>query len=106
MDNNLFKFVRTGGPYGDCMSDYKIECKQRTIAQFVEFVNSRHNWGKVYINPKNSLGDYALVKVEYNNHTDNKPLEIPQFFHDMRIERIEAHGGWSAMDYSVYVYEQ
>lgn len=106
MDKNLFKFVCTGGPYGDCMSHYNVECKQCTIAQFVEFVNSRQEWGKVYINPKNWLGDDALATFEYNNHCSNKPLEIPPFFLDMRIKHMEAHGGWSAMDYSVNVYEQ
>lgn len=102
----LFKFVCTGGPYGDCMSAYRIEIQQPcTIAQFVEFVNSREEWGAVYINPKNWLGQDALASFEYNNHGSNKPLVIPPYFHDMRIARIEAHGGWSAMDYRVYLHE-
>lgn len=103
----LFKPVCTGGPYGDCMSAYRIEMRQPcTIAQFVEFVNSKGEWGNVYINPKNWLGQDALASFEYNNHGSNKPLVIPPYFHDMRIARIEAHGGWSAMDYRVYLHEK
>lgn len=103
-NNNLFKFMCTGGPYGDCSSHYNVEMKQPcTVAQFVAFVNSKGEWGKVYINPKNWLGHDALASFEYNNHGSNKPLAIPPFFHDMRIARIEAHGGWSNMDYFVYL---
>lgn len=103
----LFKPVCTGGPYGDCMSSYRIEMRQPcTIAQFVEFVNSKGEWGTVYINPRNWLGQGALAKFEYDKHLRNKPLVITPNLQNKRIARIEAHGGWSAMDYSVFLYEK
>nr|DAI97883.1 MAG TPA: hypothetical protein [Caudoviricetes sp.] len=97
-----FKFVCTGGPYGDCMSSYRVEMSQPcTIAQLIEFINGQDEWGTVYINPQNWLGHGALAKFEYNNHTQHKPLAMPPFFHNKRIKSIKAHGGWSAMDYNV-----
>ncbi|MCM1440137.1 MAG: hypothetical protein NC131_13185 [Roseburia sp.] len=99
---NQFKFVCTGGPYGDCSSHYKIELKQPcTMAQFVEFVNQRGEWGCVYINPINYFD--ALAKYRYDTHIKNKPLEMSQPYLNRRIARIEAHGGWSNMDYYVHL---
>ena len=98
----LFKFVCTGGPYGDCTSHYRVEMKQPcTIAHLIEFINSQDEWGKVYINPKDWLGMECLAKFEYNNHTQHKPLAIPSFFHNLPIKELKAHGGWSNMDYHV-----
>lgn len=98
----IFKFVCTGGPYGDCSSHYRIEMRQPcTVAQLIEFINSQDEWGCVYINPKDWLGIKSTAKFEYNNHTQHKPLAIPPFFHNLPIKKIEAHGGWSNMDYFV-----
>lgn len=98
---DIFKPVCTGGPYGDCSSHYKVEIKQPcTVAQFVEFVNQQGEWGKVHINPIGWLGN-GLATYNYDTHIKDKPLEMPQHYLNRRIARIEAHGGWSNMDYYV-----
>lgn len=101
-NNNLFERVSVAGPFGDCSSHYSYKLQEQpTVEQLVQYINSKQEWGTVYLNPKNWLGDGSLAKFEYNNHGGNRKLEIPQFFHSVCIKKLEAHGGWSNMDYYV-----
>lgn len=95
------KFEKTGGPYGDCTSSYRVTL-DGTYA-FREFVNcvlteKKDEWGDFEIyDPAKGWLDYDRYHYRYGT---SEP--IPDNLLDMKIcSVIEAHGGWTCMDYLI-----
>lgn len=99
---------RVAGPFGDCTSQYKVSFPEGiTIEEFINLALEENpdEWGGIFLGhyfSGNKLGDYDRSKenrfkinnIEYYNKIKN--------FHPIEIE---AHGGWSLMDYMIYTKE-
>lgn len=96
------EFVRTGSERGDCTAPYKVtNYKSTTVREFIdEVIRERSNeWGYFSINGgfvlNNDRCEYRYGKLLYD-FPDSSVL-------DKRIDHINGDGGWSRMDYSIYV---
>ena len=100
------RLIRTGSPYGDCCSRYDVTFnKPTTVREFIdEVLNnnaiSDHEWGYIGIACKGEI--FGKPKCEY---ADSKITTdaLPEEFMDKVIIRCIASGGWSRMDYTIYL---
>ena len=98
----MFKFKRTGGPFGDCTCNYDIEFdRPYTVAEFINEVLTERSdeWGYIRVVTGNSR--YEGPKCEYRY---GKLLStLPEEYLDKHIAVCEANGGWTAMTYWLWV---
>ena len=87
------KFTSIGRTLGDETTPYSVtEYKSKTAAEFVnEVLEIKNNWGEIKVK---GLGS---IEYRYSKLLD----EIPAEWYHYEIEKIEACGGWSRMDYIV-----
>lgn len=92
------KFIIIADSFGDCTSTYEVnlEGKEYTVEEFIQmiFTERPNEWGniEVYgIDVINYRGG-EIVSQRFNNDLLNKP-----------VKRVTACGGWSRMDYTIYL---
>lgn len=97
----MFKLKQAGREGGDCTAPYDVILdKEYTVKEFVETVVSRDGeWGYIGIAAKGSIfGDphceYKWGKLLY---------DLPEEIHNKKVISAKAHGGWSRMDYRLYL---
>lgn len=102
MRTDLFRWVHTGGPYGDETSTYDVFLKRPcTVREFVEEVlRNDREWGYIGIKKKGSL--FAECEYKYGKLI-TEPL--PEEYLNKMVIKCRAGGGWSRMDFIVYVEE-
>lgn len=96
------KFIETAPTGGDETAPFEVLGYQaKTPAEFVnEVLKNNREWGKFTVKQE-KCGFRGTTYAEY---AKGKLLsEIPASWHELKIERICASGGWSMMDYQVYV---
>lgn len=88
--------IHKEGPFGDCTSYYDVTFpKNITVKEFIKLAIKENpkEWGNfcVYINwPTAKYRDGKFfTSVEYDEYKD------------MRVLRVQGHGGWSRMDYII-----
>lgn len=99
----MITFEITGGPYGDCTSNYKviIHNKPLTFKNFVDEVLQRNNeWGEIRLGKSwiDCIG--ATKSIEYSKGQILKDDLLAEYS-DCEVLEIKANGGWSKMDYYV-----
>jgi len=96
------KFTKTGRTMGDETTPFAVtEYKAKTIVEFInEVLELRDNeWGYFSVKDKD-WGFLFCKEVEYRK--GELRGEIPDEWQYREIEKIEAVGGWSRMDYQLY----
>lgn len=112
------EFLCIGGPYGDATSSYKVDFPIGiTVGDFIFYilsdysVNSGDTWGDFCYLPAGvekegaswgsyiKLGSYSHGEWNFNEAT----MEEYNKIRDTAIKGIHAHGGWSNMDYTLYI---
>ena len=109
-------FEKTGGPFGDSTSNYNVELsKTTTVGEFIDYIIrdysvSKNEWGSFKIGTGyDTFGktflDYNRGKV-YIPQNWRENMTATEFYFDIRdeeIDRITANGGWSCMDYTIFL---
>ena len=95
----MIKYIQTSEVFGDCSANYDVKLnKPHTVGEFINLVLSERKgeWGKFEIyNPDVSWLDYERYEYRHGILKDVISKEILE----KRIISIEAHGGWTQMDY-------
>lgn len=93
------KFIQTSEEFGDCSAYYDVKLnKPHTVGEFINLVlvERKGEWGKFEMyNPDVSWLDYE--QYEYRYGVLKKPISKELL--EKNIISIEAHGGWTRMDY-------
>lgn len=88
----------TGGPYGDACSHYSVILRKRyTIKEFIAEVLQSYpkDWGTFYGGP--SWASPKICEYKYGSiYGEISPVNL-----NAVILSVEAHGGWSLMDYYI-----
>ena len=96
------KFTAIGRTMGDQTTPYAVtEYQAKTIVEFINEAIERNpkEWG--YFEVKSKDGGFLFCKrVEYRY--GELLNEIPDEWQYREIEKIEACGGWTRMDYYIY----
>ena len=99
-----FIMVHTGGPYGDCCSDYDVVLDHEyTIEEFIkEVLSDRANeWGTFYVSTDlKNIFVACLDKCEYKYGKIIKDL-TKQDTCKMKTVHIKANGGYTSMNYYI-----
>ena len=95
----MMTFIQTSEEFGDCSIFYEVKLdRPYTVGEFINLVLVEKNkeWGKFRIyNPNVSWMDYERYEYQYGILKDAIPNEL----REKKIISIEAHGGWTQMDY-------
>ena len=91
------KFTQCGMTGGDCCTPYHVSFTPGcTLRELVYDILSRGEWG--YIDIKRPY----ILRCEYKGcNVVSNPF--PEEIQDMEVERVDAYGGYSMMDYFVYL---
>lgn len=102
----MLKFIQTHSEARDCTALYDVILdKPYTAGEFVEkvLVTRSNEWGNFDVMGRGSDYFHPTARVKYRY---GKLLEtLPENLLSMQIERIKAHGGWTNMDYQLYITE-
>jgi len=99
----MFKLLQAGREGGDCTAPYDVKLdKEYTVKEFVDAVLTRDSeWGYIgiiYRDAKSVFGDphceYSHGELLYN---------LPEEVLNRKVNYVNAHGGWSRMDYRLYL---
>ncbi len=88
----MLKFVQTHATGGDCTAPYDVILdKPYTVSEFINEVLTTHKneWGIIRVRGAFSI-NYRYGKME---------KEIPEQYANLSIKKVQAAGGWSAMDH-------
>lgn len=84
---------------GYCTSGYIVSLdKEYTVAEFIDYIFKERNgeWGSIDIVNHYSRS-YKNSKFSYNGFEEDVL--------NKKIKKVTAHGGWTLMDYNIYVEE-
>lgn len=101
----MLKFRKAGKERSDCTAPYDVELdKEYTVGQLVDVILSRagtlREWGYIGIYDGESI--FGNPKCEYADArlgTGSMPSE----FLAKKVIKVKADGGWSRMDYLIWV---
>ena len=93
-----FKMVQTSPEGGDCTAPYDIDFFESCIMkEFIdEILSDKEEWGYITINH-----DKTSFSIEYRNGELKTP--IANEILGRKIIFAEASGGWTRMDYKLYL---
>ena len=95
----MIKYIQTSEVFGDCSANYDVKLnKPHTVGEFINLVlierKAESGMFEIY-NPDVSWLDYERYEYRHGILKDVISKEILE----KRIISIEAHGGWTQMDY-------
>ena len=112
----ILDFKHVGGPYGDCTSIYEVTFPEgMTVGEFITYiigdysVNSHDTWGRFELYRDGTYPDeflaYKQGKIFFDTKYRSSDIQLAIFTEivNKKITRIKAHGGWSRMDYTLYI---
>ncbi len=96
----------SGGPLGGT-APYKVILFERcTVREFVEYtLDGKNDWGYIGIYNQEKGPFFGYPKIEYSHGKLKVGSLIEDFgeFLDKPVIKATANGGWSRMDYILYV---
>ena len=99
----MFRLISSGPIRSDCTVPYDVILDRAyTVAEFIETVLQRKDeWGYIMIHqrPPVSRFDYPRCEYRYGELLS----KLPDLYLDQTVKLAEADGGWTAMDYILYV---
>lgn len=108
------KFIQTAPTGGDETAPFVVlDYQAKTPAEFVnEVLKNNREWGSFTV--KRERGEFNAKQFvldfwdrTYAEYAQGKlKSEMPASWHELKIERICASGGWSNMDYCIYTKEE
>ena len=90
------KLIHKAGPFSDCSSHYEVTFPQDiTVGEFIKLVvkEKPKEWGEFGI-----YWNYPLAK--YRDGKLYTAVTLDEY-RDMKVLRVQSHGGWSRMDYII-----
>jgi len=99
----MMKFTQTGREGGDCTTPYNVtNYKSKTVGEFIKEVIAERpcEWGYIYVQ-RDGEGWLGCPKMEYRYGKELSNL--PEDLESLEIEKIDAMGGWTNMDYCCHV---
>lgn len=99
----MFKLVHRAGPFGDCTSSYWVELdKEYTVVEFVDTVLKEEpgEWGYIGIHKEREIFGDPCCKYSHGELTTDP---LPEDILNKKIGMVTASGGWSRMDYRLYL---
>lgn len=102
-----FKLMSKAGPASDCTSLYYISFyKEYTVAEFIGEVLTKYpnEWGNIIIKKQHDMSGACLGHVDYSHGelVGKKDIRMKELL-DYKIIHGSAHGGWSAMNYVLFI---
>jgi hypothetical protein len=97
----MFKMYMAGKVRGDCTAPYNVELdKAYTVNEFVHTVLTKsRDWGYIGIDCNGKI--FGEPKCEYRY---GKLLyTLPEDVLNKNVVKVEADGGWSRMDYLLWI---
>ena len=102
----MIKLIETGGPYGDCTSDFDVKFdRPYTIGELIKeiYEEDGDSWGYVKImNGREWWNGLDICLYRYGKW--EKPC--PPEYLDRVIESATCNGGWSRLDFYVTLTEE
>ena len=99
----MFDLTFKGPERGDCTAPYWVELdKDYTVEEFIQTVLTiKYEWGyiKIHQRPPVSFFDYPECEYRHGKLLTN----LPQEYLYKPVKFAEAAGGWSRMDYVLYL---
>lgn len=95
------ELVHLAGPFGDCCSSYAVKFPtDMTVQEFIETVVAENpgEWGRI------GFGWNHPKLAEYNHGSIIYTSEYAKY-KSKKIIKVDAHGGWSLMDYNITLKE-
>lgn len=93
--NERFRWVHTGGPFGDATDNYVIEFdKPLKVSEFIEYVRSQKEWAHFYFD-----NVYPWECEIHKDGSDIKPC--PEKYLGREIESIHVNCGWENYGYDI-----
>ena len=111
----MIELVHKRGPFGDCSSNYEVLFPEGwTVADFVRYVAyhyaiEKDEWGRVYFGHWDGFLDYNGRQKTcsfYDGISGNDTEKSRKMFtdnHSKKLIKVEANGGWSNMDYYLFI---
>lgn len=96
----MFKLYSAGKVRGDCTAPYDVELdKEYTVNEFVQTVLTRKEWGYIGIYCHGTF--FGEPKCEYKY--DKLLYTLPDNVLNKKVIKVKADGGWSRMDYLLWI---
>lgn len=104
-----FDLVRIGEEAGGALggtAPYRVDFhKECTVKEFIEYVLTREEWGYIGIYSTELDGKFfGKPKCEYTCNC--LKTNLPGEYLDKKIKDAKADGGYSRMDYILYLFEE
>lgn len=107
----MFKLIQTSDIRGDCSASYDVQLdKEYTVKEFLETVLTQKadEWGTFYliVRSKKLLGQNPSCEYKNGNRVGPAWESILTRYGNRRIVRACSNGGWTLMDYYIWLDEK
>lgn len=107
----MFRLIQTSDTRGDCTASYDIQLdKEYTVKEFLETVLTQKadEWGAFYLMVRSRKLFWQNPNCEYRNgkKTGTTWANILIRYGDRRITKVCSDGGWTRMDYYIWLDEK
>lgn len=92
----MLRFIQTHSEGSDCTAPYDVILdRPYTVSEFInEILKRKSEWGKIYIRDTLFTCTYKYGEAD---------IVIPEKLAKLSIKKVCAVGGWTRMDYYLYV---
>ena len=107
----MFRLIQTSDTRGDCTASYDVQLdKEYTVKEFLETVLTQKadEWGAFYLMVRSRKLFWQNPSCEYRNgkKTGTTWANILIRYGDRRITKVCSDGGWTRMDYYIWLDEK
>ena len=99
----MFRLIISGPTRSDCTAPYDVVLDRAyTVAEFIETVlQQKDEWGYIIIRQRPPVSWFDYPRCEYR--CGELLSKLPDLYSDQLVKLAEADGGWTRMDYILYV---
>lgn len=101
----MIRYIQTAPTASDCTAPYDVLLdREYTVAEFIKAVLKQNprEWGKFRIFNKECLFGHPSCEYRDGELTEFMPDDILK----LKIVKVEADGGWSLMNYLIWLEEE